>query len=41
MKAVLATNDIRDLEMHRNNGVTALAETRDLLGIDSSVNGTG
>ncbi len=31
MKVALSINDIRDLDMHRNNGVTNLNETRVLL----------
>lgn len=32
MSAVIATNDIRDLEMHRNNGVAGLSEVKKIIG---------
>jgi hypothetical protein len=40
LKAILAANDIRDLELHRNNGVTALVQTKRLLDGNGYVNGT-
>jgi hypothetical protein len=41
MKAVLAINDIRDLDLHRNNGVTACLEAKRPLTSDIYVNATG
>ena len=32
MSAVISTNDIRDLQMHRNNGVSGLTEVKKIIG---------
>lgn len=41
LKSAISSNDVRDLDMHRNNGATALRETRKIVDtLAAYVNGT-